>query len=421
MGMRGLPALLGLAALACLLAAGGAAAAEAPGKTEKVQRPESGKGPLAYKVKEAFPLRTKHAVVHYVRSGKDAPPLADANQNGHPDYVEAIGEAADEAIGAFVAFGFKRLLPDSAGGSTKPDLYVKALPDGIFGATLPHTGAVGGGYVVVDDSLRPAKGKPAVGSLRHTVAHELFHLVQFSYTPNGEIPTWAAEGMASAMAIYAFPFSQDPLQDFLVDLWVKTPWASLYDERLFCARCYGGAIWWRFVYQLDGKVIPAYLGRLFGYQKIGKDIADGTQPLQEILEKKGHGSLFTAFSRFSVNLYKAGLRPAPLYGLRAQKRVQVSKARVVNGLSTHYIPVAVPAGSKGLRVAVATGGGPFPNITLATGGPKGRFFTGSGLRQIRGKLYEVRFRNAREARQNMLIVTSGRKEGVAYQVAYQAF
>ena len=84
-------------------------------------------------------------------------------------------------------------------------------------------------------------------------------------------------------------------------------------------------------------------------------------------------------------------------------------------------PIAVPAGSKGLRVAVATGGGPFPNITLATGGPKGRFFTGSGLRQIRGKLYELRFRNAREAKQNMLIITSGRKEGVAYQVAYQAF
>ena len=180
-------------------------------------------------------------------------------------------------------------------------------------------------------------------------------------------------------------------------------------------------MWWRFVFQLDGKVIPGYLGRLFGYQKIGKPILDGTQPLQEILEKKGHGGLFTAFSRFSVNLYKAGLRPQALYGLRAIKKVQVSKARVVNGLSTHYIPLAVPAGSKGIRVAVATGGGPFPNITLATGGPKGRFFAGSGLRQIRGKLYELRFRSEQERRQNMLIITSGRKEGVAYQIAYQSF
>lgn len=421
MGKRLWPALPALAAIGCLLAAQGAVAAEVPKQAKKVPRPESRTGALGYKVKEATPLRTKHAVVHYVRSGKDAPPLADANKNGYPDYVDAVGEAADEAIGAFVAFGFKRMLPDSAGGNASPDIYVKALPRGVFGATLPHTGAVGGSFVVLDDSLRAVKGRPAVGSLRHTVAHELFHVVQFSYTPDAEIPTWAAEGMASAMAIYTFPFSQDPLQDFLVDLWLKSPWASLYDQRVFCARCYGGAIWWRFVFQLDGRVIPAYLGRLFGYQKIGKPILDGTQPLQEILEKKGHGGLFTAFSRFSVNLYKAGLRPKPLYGLRAIEEVQVSKARVVNGLSTHYIPIAVPAGSKGLRVAVATGGGPFPNITLATGGPKGRFFTGSGLRQIRGKLYELRFRSEQERQQNMLIITSGRKEGVAYQIAYQAF
>lgn len=408
--------LLALAVLLSLLVAQGAAA-----KEPKIARPESGRGVFAYKVKEAFPLRTNHAVIHYVRRGKDAPPLADGNGNGHPDYVDAVGEAADEAIGAFVTFGFKRLLPDSAGGSARPDLYVKNLPRGIYGATIPHAGGVGGGFVVLENSLRPAKGRPAVRSLRHTVAHELFHLVQYSYTPDGDIPTWAAEGMASAMAIYAFPFSQDPLQDFLVDLWLKSPWASLYDERVFCVRCYGGAIWWRFVFQLDGKVLPAYLGRLHGYKKLGKPIADGTQPLTEILEKKGHGSLFTAFSRFSVNLYKAGLRPQPLYGLRALERVQVSKPRIVNGLSTHYIPIAVPDGARGLRVAVATGGGPFPNITFATGGPKGRFFAGPGLRQIRGKLYEVRFRDERERKQNMLIVTAGRKEGAAYQVAYQAF
>ena len=418
--IRRLPALLAFAALGCLLLAPGAAAA-VPKKGQKVARPESRKGPLAYKVKEAFPLRTKHAVIHYVRSGKDRPSIADANKNGHPDYVDAVGEAADEAIGAFVAFGFKRVLPDSAGGNTKPDIYIKNLPGGIYGASVPHTGAIGGSFVVLDNKLRAVKGRPSVGSLRHTVAHELFHVVQFSYTPNGEIPTWVAEGMASAMAIYAFPFSQDPLQDFLVDIWLKTPWASLYDERVACVRCYGGSIWWRFVYQLDGKVLPAYLGRLFGYQKIGKPVLDGTQPLTEILEKKGHGSLFTAFGRFSVNLYKAALRPQPLYGLRAMKKVQVSAPRVVNGLSTHYIPIAVPAGSKGLRVAVATGGGPFPNITLATGGPKGRFFAGPGLQQIRGKLYEVRFGSEQERKQNMLIITSGRKDGVAYQVAYQAF
>lgn len=419
--MKGMRGPLALAALGALVVVSGASAIKEPKKIGKVARPESRTGVLGYKIKEAFPLRTRHAVIHYVRSGRDAPPLKDVNKNGFPDYVDAVGEAADEAVGAYVTFGFKRMLPDRAGGNRKPDIYVKRLPGGAFGLALSHAQAKGGGFVVVHNRLRPLKGRPVFGSLRHAVAHELFHLVQFSYTPNGEIPTWAAEGMASAMAIYTFPFSQDPLLDFLVDVWLESPWMSLYDERVNCVRCYGGAIWWRFVFQLNGRVLPAYLGRLYGYQKLGREILDGTQPLTEILEKKGHGSLFKAFSRFSVNLYKAGLRPAPLYGLRALRKIQVSKIRLVNGLSTHYIPIAVPAGSTGLRVAVSTGGGPFPNITLATGGPKGRFFSGSGLRQIRGKLYELRFRNEREAKRNMLIVTSGRKEGVAYQVAYQAF
>jgi hypothetical protein len=415
--MRGLLALSASAALALVLVPGAVAAK----KPVKVPRPESRAGLFAFKVKEAFPYRSQHAVVHYVRTGKDAPPLKDANGNKVPDFVEAVGEAADESIGAFVAYGFKRLLPDTAGGNKKPDIYIKRLPRDVLGVTVPHTRAVGGGYTVIDKRLRNVKGKPAAASLRHTVAHELFHLVQFSYVPDGKLPPWMAEGTASAMAIYAFPFSQDKIQDFLIDAWLKTPWLSLYDQRFGCIRCYGGAIWWRFVFQLNGRMIPTYLGRLFGYQKSGQPILDGTQPLEETLKKGRHGGLWTTFTRFSVNLYKAGLHPKPLYGLHAIKQVQLSKPRSVRGLSTHYIPIAVPAGAKGLRVAVATGGGPFPNITLATGGPRGRFFAGSGLQQIRGKMYELRFQNDKEREKNVLIITSGRKDPVAYQVAYQAF
>lgn len=415
--MRGRGVLVLLAVLGALYAAPGAFAAEKP---KKVPRPTEG-GEFAFKVKEASPYSVKHVVVHYVTSGRDAVPAEDANGNDVPDYVEETGLAGDEAAGAFVTFGFKRLLPDTGGGNFKVDIYLKRLPQDLLGVAIPHAFGVGGGFMMLDTRLNPAKGRITVASLRHTVAHELFHMVQYSYVPNGDIPAWAAEGMASAMAIYAFPFSQDKIQDFLVDLWLKTPWVSLYDERFGCARCYGGAIWWRFMYQLEGRTIPEYMGRLFGYQKSGQKILDGTQPLEETLKRYGHGGLHTSFTRFAVNLYEAGLRPAPLYGLRASTKVQVSKVRVVRGLSTHYIPIAAPAGSTGLRVAIASGGGPRPAVTLFTGGPKGRRFGGSQLQVINGKSYEFRFANDAERKQNMLIVTSGRKDGVAYTIAYQSF
>lgn len=402
--------------IAALGLAGGATAAKSP---PKVVRPTDG-GLFALKAKEGAPVQMQHAVVHWAASGVNAPPKADANRNRVPDYAEAVGRAADEAIGAFVAYGFKPLLPDTGGGDAKVDIYLRKLPRGLLGVSIPHSQGAGGAFTVISTQLDPRQGvKTAIG-LRHTVAHELFHIAQYSYVPDGRLPGWAAEGMAEAMAIYTFPSSQDKLGDFAVDQWLKTPWLSLYDQRFGCARCYGGAIWWRFLFQLHGRMLPAYLGRLYGYEQSGRPILDGTGPLTETLQRAGKGTLWDNFTRFAVNLYRGGYHPRPLYGLRAQAGAQLTKIRVVNGLSTHYIPIAVPANAKRLRVAIATGGGPRPNVQLVTGGPKGRAFTGGTLRTINGKSFEFRFRSAAERKANMLIVTSGRRDPVAYQIAYQA-
>jgi hypothetical protein len=405
-----------VAAAGALVLVPGAVAAKPP---VKLPRPTEG-GLFAFKAKEATPVQMQHAVVHYARAGVNAPPKADANGNKVPDYVEAVGKAADEALGAFVAFGFKHVLPDSGGGNAKVDIYLRSLPRGLLGVSIPHTRAVGGAFVVISTKLDPREGVKSGLGLRHTVAHELFHIEQYSYVPDGQMPGWAAEGMAEAVSIYTFPQSQDKLGDFAVDLWLKTPWLSLYDQRVGCARCYGGAIWWRFLYQLRGRLLPAYMGRLYGYEKIHKPILDGTAPLTEMLQKAGKGSLWDNFTRFSINLYRGGFQPKPLYGLRALAKPQLTKIRAVNGLSTHYIPIAVPAGATKLRVAIATGGGPRPNVQLVTGGPKGRAFTGGTLKVINGKSFEFTFKNEAERKSNMLIVTSGRRDPVAYQIAYQA-
>jgi hypothetical protein len=64
----------------------------------------------------------------------------------------------------------------------------------------------------------------------------------------------------------------------------------------------------------------------------------------------------------------------------------------VRGLSTHYIPIGVPDGARGIAVAVAAAGGPSPEMKLVIGGPKGRVV--EGVRRRRGHLqsFAVRFR-----------------------------
>ena len=56
---------------------------------------------------------SRHAVVHYVVLGVDAPPLNDDDADGVPDYVERVGDAADTAIAYYERRGFARILPDA--------------------------------------------------------------------------------------------------------------------------------------------------------------------------------------------------------------------------------------------------------------------------------------------------------------------
>ena len=115
-------------------------------------------------------------------SGVDAPPLNDDDADGVPDYVERVGDAADTAIAYYERRGFARILPDAAGPDVRPDLYISRFAPGYFGVAFPAADAEGGAFVAVSNALDPSPAT-SLGSLYGTVAHELFHLMQFSYFP----------------------------------------------------------------------------------------------------------------------------------------------------------------------------------------------------------------------------------------------
>jgi hypothetical protein len=221
------------------------------------------------------------------------------------------------------------------------------------------------------------------------------------------------------MQTYVYPQVVDAATFSYLDAWLNQPWRSLYDEANGCSHCYGGALFWRFLFGLGNHVVSEYFGRLYGYELAHKPILLGLQPLDEILRKRVHGSLYSAFGRFSYDIYRAGYRPATRYKLSASPSITTTPTRTVRGLSTHYVPITMAADAKGIGVGVAAAG-PSPEVKLVVGGPKGRVIEGV-LRQ-KGELqyFVTTFRTAKERKNVMLIVTSGRQLGTAYRVAFQA-
>lgn len=209
----------------------------------------------------ATPERTfssRRTVVHYVVLGIDAPPLNDDDGNEVPDYVERIGEAADTAITYYERREFKRIRPDTGGPDARPDLYLSRFAPGYFGLALPGWKAEGGAFAALSNSLDPTAGV-SFASLYGTVAHELFHLVQFSYYPadaDPALPVWVREGVAAAMESRVYPDLDDLVTEFNLRHWFAEP------DRTIAAHAYGPLLLWRYLDVSSPALLDAFLRRL---------------------------------------------------------------------------------------------------------------------------------------------------------------
>src|SRR5207247_9604644 len=116
----------------------------------------------------------------------------------------------------------KAPLPDTAGPNAKPDIYIDSLPPAAFGLTFGSASAEGGTFVLVSPRLDPSTPK-AFGGLSTTVAHELAHVIQYSYVVSGRLPVWAAEGSAVGLSMLVFPAIEDVVATDYVDGWLQPP------------------------------------------------------------------------------------------------------------------------------------------------------------------------------------------------------
>jgi putative flavoprotein involved in K+ transport len=335
-----------------LLPAASPAAVKRPRPTD-VPFAETAMAPNGYQVYNdyASPERTyssERAVVHYVVLGIDAPPLNDDDADGVPDYIELVGRAADRALAYYEGQGFHAPLPDEDGPDARPDLYVTRFMPGTLGIAFPAAGAAGGPFAVVSNNLDPSAER-SFASVHATVAHELFHLVQFSYFPADDAaalpPPWILEGTAAALETRVAP----DLDDLVSTLQLRRWFAET--ERSIVSQSYGAQLLWRSLDTEQPRFLPALFRRLAAEPLAG----EGGGAVAATYARISGRPFSQAFHRFAVALAgDHGDVIEPVFGLGPTAQ----RSAVVAPLAVHYVrPVLPRSGSYSLTVTFAHGHG----------------------------------------------------------------
>jgi hypothetical protein len=288
---------------------------------------------------------SRSAVVHYVVLGIDAPPLNDDDADGVPDYVERVADAADTAIAYFGGRGFHAILADSGGPDSRPDIYLSRFAPGTFGVAFPAARADGGAFIAIANGLDPSAAR-SLASLYGVVAHELFHLVQFSYfSPEQEpaIPSWVEEGSAAAIEARVYPDLADIVATLQLGSWFAAP------ERSITTQSYGSQLLWYYLDTLAPRFLPAALTRLAGRPFAG----NGADVLTETFRRTTGKRFAPVFHDFALAAADAfGDQISPLRSLR----VPGGYGSSVAPLAIHYVKLSIPRrGTRAVRVAFRDG------------------------------------------------------------------
>jgi Bacterial Ig-like domain len=224
---------------------------------------EGSNGELEYEAAEQPSLCSAHFCVHWVKTTEDAPPLADSNHDGTPDYVETMSGVFEYVYAVEnVQLGWKPPKSDGTRGclgaptaacTGKTDVYIKEVgSQGIYGYAAPDPGQNSYhqfAYLVMDDDYTktefPTYGGDPLKPMEVTAAHEYNHVLQFNYDTGQD--TWVFESTATWMEDRVYTDVNDYLQ------YLK-PWSKMTSVPLtyFSAsdnqlKVYGDVVWPRWI------------------------------------------------------------------------------------------------------------------------------------------------------------------------------
>jgi hypothetical protein len=247
--------------------------------------------------------------VHYVVDGdpENAVSSADSDDDGIPNFVETARTEMTRVHKRYVDAGYRPPLPDGAGGSDLPDVYLAQLGSkGLYGYCAPddadswdtHAGAAG--YCVLDNDYRPKEfpfNTPRE-NLQVTAAHEYFHNIQFGYDIAEDAwfmeatATWAEDELYDAVDDNTFYLESGPLAKPRVPL---DAFRGLYP--------YGAWVWFRFLTERwDGRtgVLPRIVRQMWE-QADAEEGPDrySLQAIRRVLADRGT-TVSKQFARFAT-------------------------------------------------------------------------------------------------------------------------
>ena len=267
--------------------------------------------------------------VFWTPTGLDAPPLADADGSGAPDYVELVAFHAQRALERAASEGFRAPLVIAPSGELKPcgvagrvPVYLREFPAGdgqllrlSCRASAQDAFPVCASALTLENDFDGGFGYDDLEQAISVVtSHELFHAVQAAY--HEEIPGWLSEGSATW-----FEELYDPSQrDFerLTTLYFDDHDRSLTDRQRgpFDGFSYGASIFFYYLHERYG--VEVLLEALERYAT-NLDDRDFELSLQGVLETRGV-SLIGAFMEFArYNIFTAS-RSDDAYGYPMAER-----------------------------------------------------------------------------------------------------
>lgn len=327
-------------------------------------------------------LTSAHFVIHYTLSGTDAVDTGDANQNGVPDYVDAVAQAMEYS--RLVQVEMLDWLEPPSDENTDPnsplyDVYIAYLS--VYGLTFPE--AVKGDNEHSPDHLEPfartsyiaLHSRLSLSLLQVTAAHEYQHAIQFGYNAVADgfdARRWLMEGTATWMEDQVYDDINDNI-GYLPRLFAA-PDRSLADPQNHYAS-------W---------ILFQYLEEHAGGAEVVREMWERGVPLQgdfsaavihDALAARGHnfGDTFLAFCSANVLLSPCELAPGPfcyeealLYREHAGRATAEGTATVANGQWAYIPPDGVqPLACDAIRIVAqssqvaASGYSGAPGTTLA--------------------------------------------------------
>lgn len=219
---------------------------------------------------------TQNFMVWYTTTGSNAPPTADSDSSGIPDYIENAGKYAEETLAHQVnTLGYKKppitTIP-------KYYLYIATYASGVYGVTFyGHFPGNSGNQIdalfIIHNNFSFARTNEdpdgtVLGALKVTIAHELFHGVQAAYDwfedeegCSGISPScyWFAEASAVWMEDEVYPNTNDYIG--YLTAWFSANGVPLDSSSIL--HQYGSVIFAKFLSEkvagADGKANPVII------------------------------------------------------------------------------------------------------------------------------------------------------------------